>query len=90
MINISTIKDKWHARGFDCNLWTDPPQQVWENFSHATDELFMLLEGKIELEIAGKIKYPTIGEEVLIPAQAIHSVRNKGKSGSRWLYGYKQ
>ena len=32
----------WAARGFSCDIWTDPPGQVWADFVHATDELVML------------------------------------------------
>lgn len=80
----------WASRGFGCDLWTDPPGQRWEDFRHATDELVMVLEGEVEFEIAGEVRHPRIGEELLIPAGAIHSVRNVGKSTSRWLYGYRQ
>jgi hypothetical protein len=27
----------WASRGFSCALWTDPPGQRWEDFTHATD-----------------------------------------------------
>ena len=55
---------------------------------HDTDELFMVLEGKVELEMQGRKFCPAIGEEILIPANVRHSVRNLWKSSSRWLYGY--
>jgi mannose-6-phosphate isomerase-like protein (cupin superfamily) len=32
---------------------------------------------------------PSAGEELMIPAGVVHSVRNVGKTVSRWLYGYK-
>ena len=33
--------------------------------------------------------YNTIGEEVFIPANAIHTVRNIGKTNNVWYFGYK-
>ena len=30
-----------------------------------------------------------IGQEILIPAKVVHSVRNTGQTGSQWLYGYR-
>ncbi|MEX2963276.1 cupin domain-containing protein [Microbulbifer sp. TYP-18] len=64
-----------------------PPGQCWEDFSHPVDELLQLVEGWIQLEIDGRLLLPAIGEEVLIPAGARHSVRNIGDVKARWLYG---
>ena len=85
----SEIECDWWARGFSCGLWVDPPGQVWEDYVHATDELLMVLEGELELEMKGRVFRPQQGEEVFIPAQVIHSVRNVGDTAARWLYGYK-
>ena len=49
------------------------------------DELVVLAEGEIE----GKSQQPPIGEEVFIPANAIHTVRNGSKTNNLWYYGYK-
>jgi quercetin dioxygenase-like cupin family protein len=79
----------WQARGFSCELWVDPPGQVWEDFVHDVDELVMLADGAIELEFGGRTFRPAPGEEVLIPAHALHTVRNVGGTTSRWYFGYK-
>jgi quercetin dioxygenase-like cupin family protein len=78
------------AHGFSCDLWKDPPGRRWENFRHATDELVTVVEGRVEFEVAGQIHHPVIGEELLIPAGAIHSARNIGDVVARWLYGYRR
>jgi quercetin dioxygenase-like cupin family protein len=52
------------------------------------DELVVVLEGEMEFEIAGRVYRPAIGEEVLIPAGAVHSARNIGATTARWLYDY--
>ena len=44
----------------------------------------------MEFEVAGQVSHPAIGEELLIPAAAIHSARNIGATTARWLYGYKR
>jgi quercetin dioxygenase-like cupin family protein len=88
-IDQERVKADWAKRGFGCELWIDKPGQRWENFTHATDELVIVLEGKMEFEVAGKVSHPEIGEELLIPAGAVHSARNIGSSTARWLYGYK-
>jgi hypothetical protein len=43
----------------------------------------------MEFEVAGNVYHPQVGEELLIPAGAVHSARNVGKTTARWLYGYK-
>jgi mannose-6-phosphate isomerase-like protein (cupin superfamily) len=86
---IEKISEEWLIRGFSCGLWIDPPGQCWENYKHKEDELFLLLDGVVELEINGEITRPKIHVLVLIPAHTVHSVRNVGEKESRWLYGYR-
>jgi len=87
-INTLRIAADWKARGFSCDLWTDPPGQRWEDFVHDTDELVLVVEGELEFEISGVTSHPGTGEEIFIPAGAVHSVRNIGGTTARWLYGY--
>ena len=47
------------------------------DFVHKTDELVVLVEGETEIEIEGKSQRPQIGEEVFIPANALHTVRSE-------------
>ncbi len=89
MVDINSIRSSWRSRGFSCDVWVDPPGQVWENYRHSVDELVMVLEGDMEFEVGGTVLRPAVGEEISIPADMIHSVRNKGAGTSRWLYGYK-
>lgn len=88
--NRLRIESAWALRGFSCNLWVDLPGRRWEDFVHPTDELVVVLEGEMEFEIDGKKQHPQPGEELLIPAQKLHSARNIGTSTARWLYGYKK
>ena len=89
MADLTSVRFDWHSRGFSCDIWTDPPGQTWEGYTHTSDELVMTLEGDVEFEIDGHVLRPRVGEEVLIPAGVIHSVRNRGSTTSRWLYGYR-
>jgi mannose-6-phosphate isomerase-like protein (cupin superfamily) len=84
------IAAEWHARGFSCDLWVDPPGQVWEDYVHATDELMLIVAGRLELEFGGRLLRPEPGEEVFIPAHVSHTVRNIGATTAKWLYGYKR
>ena len=88
MIDRDRTATDWAARGFSCDLWIDAPGQRWEDFTHATDELVLVLEGEMEFEVRGQIHHPQPGEELLIPAGAVHSARNIGSVTARWLYGY--
>ena len=89
-IDREQIAAAWAGRGFGCDLWTDPPGQRWEDFTHAADELVVVLEGQMEFEVARQVFHPEIGEELLIPAGAVHSARNIGANTARLLYGYKR
>ena len=44
----------------------------------------------LTVEIEGKANQPRIGEEVFIPAKAMHTVRNIGETNNVWYYGYKR
>ena len=84
------IARDWRERGFSFGQFTDPPGKVWHDFVHDVDELFMVVEGDVEIDLAGLMRKPEIGEEILIPAHTVHTVRNVGETESRWLYGYKE
>jgi mannose-6-phosphate isomerase-like protein (cupin superfamily) len=87
-VDRKAVSADWNTRGFSCDLWVDPPGQVWAEFVHDTDELVVVVEGEVEFEIAGEIYRPRVGEELVIPAGARLTVRNIGTTESRWLYGY--
>jgi mannose-6-phosphate isomerase-like protein (cupin superfamily) len=83
------VRQDWARRGFSCGVWIDSPGQAWEDYVHETEELLMLIEGEIEVSFQGETRRPRVGEEVLIPARARHTVINVGASTNRWYYGYK-
>ena len=83
------IRENWESRGYSFGVFKDSPGQVWADFVHRTDELVVLAGGDIEIEIEGKSQQPRIGEEIFIPANFIHTVRNIGKTNNVWYFGYK-
>ena len=83
------VQNRWRDRGFSCELWVDPPDTVWEDFVHDTDELVLLLDGQVTVEIAGRTLMLELGKEVMLPAGVRHTVRNVGGTSARWLYGYR-
>ena len=88
MNDLKTVEKDWSARGFSFGLWTDPPGQVWKDYVHDVDELFMVVEGDVVLEMQKRTLRLKPWAEVTIPAGVLHTVRNVGKTTSRWLYGY--
>jgi len=90
MMDLDQIPNDWRARGFSCDIWTDPPGQVWADFVHAVDELVMPIEGETEIEMQGRKMRLAVGEEVFIPAGVSHTVCNLGRRQSRWYYGYRR
>ena len=81
-MNLNQIKDNSNYRGYSFGVFKDPPGQVWAYFVHKTDKLVVLAEGEIEIEKEGKSQRPQIGEEVFIPANATHTLRNVSSVGN--------
>jgi mannose-6-phosphate isomerase-like protein (cupin superfamily) len=78
----------WRARGYSCGTFVDPPGRRWEDFVHHCNELVTVIEGRLEMEVAGETVTVAPGDEVFIPKGALHSVRNIHHATSVWLYGY--
>lgn len=87
-VDQKSVASAWRSRRFSCDLWVDAPGQVWADYVHEVDELVMVVVGEVEFEFDGVTYRPEVGEELLIPARALHTVRNVGGTESRWLYGY--
>ena len=83
------IKKDWDFRGYSFGIFKDPPGKIWADFVHRTAELVVLVEGEIEIEIEGNSEQPSIGEEIIIPANALQTVINVGKTNNVWYYGHK-
>ena len=90
MTDSAAVSEDWNRRGYSCDLWIDPPGQRWEDFVHPVDDVVIVLEGEMEFEVEGKIHHPKLGDELFIPAEALHSARNVGQTTARWLYGYRR
>ena len=85
----STVQADWANRGYSCELWIDPPDQVWEDFEHDVDKLVLLLDGHAQIEVDGRVLRLLPGTEQTIPARTRHTVRNCGHGPARWLHGYR-
>jgi mannose-6-phosphate isomerase-like protein (cupin superfamily) len=90
LIDRSIVAKDWHARGFSCGVWIDHAGREWKDATHETDELFMAMSGKVELEMEGERFQPSLGEEIHIPGGVPYTIRNIGGTTARWLYGQKR
>ena len=41
-VDQQSVAVSWRSRGFCCDLWVDPPGQVWADYLHEVDELMMV------------------------------------------------
>lgn len=87
-VDRGAVAADWRRRGYGCGLFIDPPGREWNDFRHATNELVTVLEGALEIEIEGQSLHADPGDEIFIPRDAIHSLRNRHEGTTRWLYGY--
>ena len=62
MINAEDVKKDWQQRGFSFGVWEDSPGQVWQDFIHDVDELFMLAEGEVSVTIDDKTIDAIVGK----------------------------
>lgn len=82
------IADDWCRRGYSCNLFADPPGREWVNFVHETNELVVVIRGRLNVTIGAEEVVAEPGDEVFIPKGVSHSVKNMASMTTEWLYGY--
>lgn len=82
------IAHDWQHRGYSCDLFTDPPGREWNDFVHTMNELVTVITGKLKLTIGDEELIAEPGDEVCIPRNVRHSVKNISPSTTQWLYGY--
>ena len=87
-VTKDVVSRDWRDRSYSCNWFVDPPGQQWNNFVHNCNELVIVVEGLLEMSIAGQTWVVQPGDEVFIPEGAVHSVKNIHTDTTRWLYGY--
>jgi mannose-6-phosphate isomerase-like protein (cupin superfamily) len=82
------VAQDWRRRGYSCDVFIDPPGREWNGFVHATNELVTVVAGKLRLIIDKEDIIAEPGDEVFIPKEIRHSVKNISSSATHWLYGY--
>ena len=87
-LDAASVEQDWRQRGYSCHRFEDPPGQVWRDSAHSTDEVVMVLEGRLELEIDGEVFLANPGDEVFIPRDTMHTIANAADGRTAWLFGY--
>jgi len=89
-LNWEQLKDQWEKKGYQCELHSNEPQESWSSEGHKTEEIFVLLEGELEVSYQGKTYRPNPGEQIEVPANEPHTFTNPGKIANRfyWIYNY--
>ena len=92
-VDQGAVGREWAERGFSCGLFVDPPGREWNGFVHATNELVTVVEGvmlcTVEISTVEKETIRLeVGDELFIPRNAAHSVKNIHSGMTRWLFGY--
>ncbi len=87
-VDRAAVAGDWAGRGYSCDLFVDPPGREWNDFVHAVNELVTVADGRLEVTIAGERHAAMPGDEIFIPKNALHSVKNIHSGTTRWLYGY--
>jgi mannose-6-phosphate isomerase-like protein (cupin superfamily) len=89
-VDRDSVRSEWSARGYSCELWIDPPDQIWHDVQHDVDGILLLLEGQCQVEMEGRTVRMQSGDELQLPAGMRHTVRNCGAGPARWLHGFRQ
>ena len=87
-VDAAAVARDWQARGYDCQPFSDPPGREWNDFTHPTDELVTVIEGRLRLTLGNRAIELGPGDEAHIPAGALHSVKSVGHATTHWLFGY--
>lgn len=87
-VDQDAVALSWKARGYSFHLFTDPPGQEWNGFVHRTNELVTVLEGELEVTIGDERCIAGPGDEIFIPRDVVHSVKNIHDGTTRWVFGY--
>lgn len=82
------VAEDWAGRGYSCQLFVDPPGREWNDFVHQTHELVTVIEGRLRMTVGAESVELEPGDELFIPRDARHSVKNIHRGTTRWLFGY--
>lgn len=85
---FENVASDWRRRGFSCAAFEDPPGRAWRDFTHDSNELIAVVEGRLRLTLEEADMVLEPGDEAFIPQHCRHSVINIAPTRTVWLYGY--
>jgi quercetin dioxygenase-like cupin family protein len=87
-VDRNAVASDWAARGYSCQTFTDPPGQEWNDFVHRSNEVVTVVEGRLWMRVGADTCEAGPGDEVFIPRNTKHSVKNIHGGRTLWLFGY--
>jgi quercetin dioxygenase-like cupin family protein len=87
-IEPTVVAAKWRAEGYSCHTMTDRAGQEWNDFTHATNEVVTVVDGRLRLILAGEAVEAAPGDLVFIPRHVAHSVHIISDGPTTWMFGY--
>jgi len=88
-MNLAQLEEQLHAEGFGHTyVWQDGPHAHYADHTHAAETAHIILDGEMNLTMAGESKTYRVGERCDVPAGTVHSAR-MGPAGCRYLIGEK-
>lgn len=87
-VDPAAVAADWRRKGYSCHDFHDQPGQQWNDFTHATNELVTVVEGRLRLIVDGRATELGPGDQAFIARHASHSVHNIHHGPTHWLFGY--
>ena len=84
---VAAVGQDWAARGYSCHEQSDPPGGERLDIVHEHDSLVTVLAGQLEVMLAGVSWVLEPGDELSVPASAVHTIRNSDEGTTHWLFG---
>jgi len=87
----TAFEQNWHKRGFSFHVGNIKlEEEVLDAMHEDQDELFVNVNGHLEVTMAGKTFQLECMQELFIPAKSKHTIKNIGTSDCQIYYGYQQ
>lgn len=87
-VDPTAVAARWRGDGYSCHTMTDRAGQQWNGFTHATNEVVTVVQGRLRLILGGETIEAGPGDLVFIPRQIAHSVHNISDGETTWMFGY--
>ncbi len=80
-----SVKAELEGQGYRCFAWSDSPGTVYPPHTHPHDEVLCVLQGAMEMEVAGQKRVLRPGDRLELPRNTVHSARVLGDEPVEYL-----